>query len=371
VRNHVPPLTEYNRPATFRSRGVAAPFTTPMLAGVRVRESDHSGVELIVPNPSGGRGIYILDWSGVQALCVPTMHDTILFRRFSRLSTIDPPVIRQAALAVAAEGYAGRAAISAAAAAVASDRTERLLAHPRLLSRLVEQFAPRAPNSMALTARRPELDRRTRTILHRLALSLGRPAACLACDLAAVADAFAPLGIARDDRHGRIPRMIARLDETSIALCVWLDTDIDNDIGGLGRAVAETMRTAARSSKAVLDVTQAALSDPVALLTRWARDAADVRSFASRCDWLLDGWERVCLLWVIAASDASRRAALLEMASLVPVLPQAVEEWSDVVIPWEAMNETCRVTNHQDTWRGGSAAAGWIERNEQLRAMST
>jgi hypothetical protein len=34
------------------------------------------------------------------------------------------------------------------------------------------------------------------------------------------------------------------------------------------------------------------------------------------------------------------------------------------------MSETCRVTSSEDAWRGGSAAFGWIERNERLRAMS-
>ncbi len=43
---------------------------------------------------------------------------------------------------------------------------------------------------------------------------------------------------------------------------------------------------------------------------------------ANRADWVLDGWEWVCLLWLAAAdTGAARRRALLEMAQLVPVLP--------------------------------------------------
>jgi hypothetical protein len=382
VQNHTLPLTGHHHPATFRSRGVAVPFTTPMLAGARVRQSDNAGIELVVSNPSGGRGVYILGWLGVRALCSPTVHDTRLFQRFRHLAAVDPSRIRRAARAVAAEGYAGRTAVSAAATAMANDRSERLLAHLRLLTRLADQHAPDGPRPADLAERTPDLDRRASVTLHQLAPSLGRPAARLAIDIMAIADAFAPLGtappgigapkgISRNDQNGRIPRLIGRTDATSSALFSWLDTDVDNDIGDLGRAVAEAMRTATRTAEAVLEVVRAALSDPAALLQRWVRDAAGVRASASRCDWLLDGWERVCLLWAIATSDASRRAALLEMAPLVPVLPREVEEWTDVAIPREAMNELCHVTNSRDAWRSGGAALGWIQRNEQLRAMST
>jgi hypothetical protein len=347
-----------------------------MLAGARVRQSERTGIELVVSNPSGGRGVYIFRWLGVRALCSPTVHDTKLFQRFRHLAAIDPSRIRRAAMAVAAEGYAGRAAVSAAATAMANDRSERLLAHLRLLTRLADQHAPGGPTPADLAERTPDLDRRANATLHRLAPSLGRPAARLAIDVMAIADAFAPLGIAPPEftpngQIGRIPRLIARMDATSSALFSWLDTDVDNDIGGLGRAVGQAMRTATRTAEAVLEVVRAALSDPAALLQRWVRDAAGVRASASRCDWLLDGWERVCLLWAIATSDASRRAALLEMAPLVPVLPREVEEWIDVAIPREAMNESCHVTNSRDAWRSGGAALGWIQRNEQLRAMST
>ena len=46
--------------ATFGERGVSVPFTTPALAGARVRRDARHGLALLVPNPSGGRGIYVL-----------------------------------------------------------------------------------------------------------------------------------------------------------------------------------------------------------------------------------------------------------------------------------------------------------------------
>jgi hypothetical protein len=361
---------ETHHPATFRSRGVAVAFTTPRLAGARVRQSRHSGIELVVPNPSGGRGFYILQWPGVRALCHPTVHDTVLFQRCSHVAAIDPAGIRGAAQDVAVEGHAGRDAMAAAEAAIANDRAQRLAAHVRLATRLLQQTEPNPPEAGRATERTPNLDRRVGAVLRQLAPSFGQQAGHLAGCLAAMGDAFAATGVARDDRNGRVAHLIAGLDATASSLVGWLEHDPGNEIGGLCHAVARAMRTATRSAEAVLRITHAATSDPAALLRRWVTDADDVRAVASRCDWLLDGWERVCLLWATAQSVASRRAALLEMAPLVPVLPREVQAWTDVAIPSEAMDQTCRVTCCDDSWRSGGAAFALIERNERLRAMS-
>ncbi|MDR3531326.1 MAG: hypothetical protein P4L90_12340 [Rhodopila sp.] len=368
------PLIESHHPVTFRSRGVAAPFTTPLLAGARVRESRQTDIELVVPNPSGGRGVYILHWPGVQAIFNPTVHDTMLFRRFSRLSAIDPAGIREAALDVALEGHAGRQAVAAAEAALASDHQQRLLTHFRLMVALIEQVEPGGLQPASLAARTPDLDRRASNVLHRIAPSLGRTAAHLARDLAAMGNAFASVGAAPEDREARIPRLIARLEDTCIGLSRWLaadpGNDIGNDIGGLGGLVTAAMRMACGSGALVLENTRTALTDPLASLKRWIAAPGGVLVQAARCDWLLDGWERVCLLWITAQTNASRRAALLEMAPLVPVLPREVMAWTDAAIPAEATDETCRVTSREDTWRSGGAALALIERNEKLRAMS-
>jgi hypothetical protein len=68
-------------PASFLDRGVALPFTTPLLFGARARAaSDHSGLEVIIANPSGGKGVYILPWGAIPQICVPTLHDRRLWR---------------------------------------------------------------------------------------------------------------------------------------------------------------------------------------------------------------------------------------------------------------------------------------------------
>jgi hypothetical protein len=372
------PLIELHHPTTFKGRGVAAPFTTPLLAGTRVRESSRTGVELLVPNLSGGRSFYVLNWPGVRALCNPTLHDAELFRRFRGLALPSPALVREAALEVALEGHAGREAAAAAAVATAQDGAQRLLARSLLMTGLVKQMAglveqldPNGAKSVPRAERTAEVDRRASAILHRIAPSFGQSAAQLAAGLTAIGDVFAPVGIAAADRGARIPRLLTRLRNTHADLSLWLDADPSNDIGGLGPAVAAAMQRASASGEAVLARTRSTLMDPQALLRRWMADASGLSALVSRCDWLLDGWERVSLLWLSASSGASRRAALLEMASLVPVLPREVTEWTETPIHPDMMKETCRVTSHQDAWRTGGSAFALIERNEKLLAMST
>lgn len=340
-----------------------------MLAGARVRQSGHQGVEIVLPNPSGGRGVYVLNWPGVRALCNATMHDTVLFKRCSGLAAIDPASVRDAALAVACEGHAGRAAAEAAEAAIAHDRAQRVLARLRLTTALVEQHDPKPPGGRSLAERAADLDRRANLVLRLIAPSIGRPAADLAAALTALGDLFAPIGVPGMDRDSRLPRLLDRLRQTVNDLTGRLRSDPDADIRGLGETIRVAVGAACLSGTSVLRNIRTALGDPTLLLKRRISDPETVFARCTRCDWLLDGWERVSLLWLSAGSMASRRAALLEMAPLVPVLPREVLQWTGTAIPAEAMTQLCRVTSQRDAWRTGSAALRLIERNETLLAM--
>ena len=341
-----------------------------MLAGARVRPSDHRGVELLMPNPSGGRGVYVLNWPGVRALCTATVHDTLLFQRLCRLATIDPASVRDAALQVASEGHAGRAAAEAAVAANARDRAQRELARLRLTTALVEQGDPDGAGGVSLAERTADLDRRVHSVLHRIAASLGRPVAELAPALTALADLFAPVGVAAADHDARLPRLLMRLKATEADPSGWLGCDPEPDICALGETVIVAIGNAFESGTAVLQQTRSVLADPASLLRRRISDPSGVLAWATRGDWLLDGWERVSLLWLAADSAASRRAALLEMAPLLPILPREALQWSDIAIGSDALTQLFRVTSQQDGWRSGSAGFRLIERNEKLLAMS-
>ncbi len=374
-----PKLTETSHPTTFRSRGVAAAFTTPRLAGARIRKAQQGGVELVVPNPSGSRGSYVIPWSGISALCQPTVHDTMLYRGIGRLPTVDPVRVRDVALDVAASGFAGRAAIAAAATVREQDRAARQLTHVLLVADLLEQAEPGGAQLAEAGERTAAFDQRAGEVLARIAPSLGCPPAHLAISLAALGKAFAPVGIAGNDRAMRmkkripvrIPGLIDRLDDCYVDLVRWLTQPAQHDVVDLGQSLAAAMKMAADDGRVLLAASRAALANPMGLLTRFLADADATLGLALRCDWLLDGWERVCLLWQTAATPMARRTVLLEVAQLLPVLPEEAADWLDRPVPPEPGRPAFRVISHDETWRSGGAAFVLIQRNEQLRAIST
>ncbi len=84
------PLLHAHAPATFQSRGAAVPFTTPVLCGARARLSETEALELMIPNPSGGRGTYIVPWTGIASLCRPSLHDREMIRRLAEEPAVSP-----------------------------------------------------------------------------------------------------------------------------------------------------------------------------------------------------------------------------------------------------------------------------------------
>lgn len=309
-----------------------------------------------------------MQWSGVRALSTPTVHDTLLFQRLGRLTDLDPRGMREAALAEAMEGHAGQSALTVAKKITLTDRMQQVQADFLLMQSLVNQAEP--GNLMNATSRTPEFDQRANAVLQRIGSSLRRPVSQLAAAMTAISGAFTPLGIAQHDTTARIPRLVERLETTCNALFKWANEDADQDLGGLATAVATSIGAAAKWGRTVVATSRALLKDPLALLTRYLADPDGVKALAERADWLLDGWERVCLLWHVPCSVTSRSAALLEMTQAFPVLPQEAFNWKNPAMSLQTPEQSCRVVSTDGRWRTGSSAFVMVERNEKLRAMS-
>jgi len=111
-------------------------------------------------------------------------------------------------------------------------------------------------------------------------------------------------------------------------------------------------------------------NDITALLRDWATAPAKIARVAARPDWLLDGWEQICCLWDDATDPADRPAALVEMALLVPILPQETALWIGAVVDPVKLAAYRRKVLLNEDWRTGMAVYTLIARNERLRAMA-
>ena len=127
-------------------------------------------------------------------------------------------------------------------------------------------------------------------------------------------------------------------------------------------------KTIAATTLVVRDA-RALAADVPGLLQQWVRAPAGLAGRIARAEWLLDGWDRIILLWRDARWPTAQRAALLEMAQLVPDLPLETADWTGQQPETLQPSQDCRVVSLSEGWRTGSASFGLVARNERLRPM--
>lgn len=363
------PLAQAYHPTTFLERGVLVPFTTPMLAGTRARPIDRGGIELIVPNPAGGRGVYVLPWSCVHQLCRPTVHDTRLNEVIASLPSVTPSTIRKAARTVAQEGLAGREAVNASKQVQATEYEEQILTNFLLLLELVDQAEPGGLGTKdGPRTHTKELEMRAKRALVRIAPRLGLRAEAIAEALEKIAGVFAGIGMMGQTPPPRIIRLIEALGRLHDDAEDWSKQHSDES-GAQATMVAAVAELTLGCAARTLTEAHAAARDVAALLGEWRTAPSRLAQRIARTEWLLDGWEQICLIWHCAGADLERRSALAEMTLLVPVLPREVSDWVGSVVDVDLVHRFRKTVSLNVDWRTG-AVFERVSRNEKLRALA-
>lgn len=360
------PLVQAYHPTTFLERGVAVPFTTPALLGARARPVERGGLEIIVPNPAGGRGMYILPWTGVCQLCRPTVHDTLLNRRVAALRGVTPGSIRQAAREIAAEGLAGHDAVAAADAAAEGERQDLLVSNFLLLLALIHQVEPDSVSEGE--ARTVELELRARRAVARIGPRIGRTPDDVAKALEELARAFAGIGAPNQRPPPRIIRLLAGIDALRSDMVAWGKAHTD-DSAAQAEMIGTVAGLAIACAERTLADAHALTADMLELLRDWSAGPDALADRIARPEWLVDGWEQICLIWRAASGEAGRREALLEMALLVPVLPRETSDWVGAKLDTDTIWRFRKTVRQNEDWRTGLTLAR-TARNEALRAMA-
>lgn len=365
----LPPVKPYH-PTTFLERGVAVPFTTPLLGGTRARPAAKQCLELVIPNPSGGRGVYIMSWTSITSLCRPTLHDKVFNERIAVLDSVTPATIRRVARTIAAEGLAGEEAMHAAQAAANADKDDRVVTNYKLLMILVEQVS----HLMAATTRAgPEPigpAARAQMTVDWISPRLGQPSTWTATALENLADIMATIGIGTGGSTGRIPRLVAQLRQVRTDLFDWSRVQREKDQASYVQMVCMVADLTLTLAGATLAKAQAMTGNMVDLLRTWAADPNAVIQLTARPEWLLDGWEQICLIWQHAQDDAGRRAALIEIVGLIPVLPKEVSAWSSAPSDLDDSLRLRRLIPLNEDWRTGASFFEKVARNEHFRAIA-
>jgi hypothetical protein len=358
------------QPATFLDRGVCVPFTTPFLLGARVRPTDtRSGLEVVITNPAGGRGFYVVPWSALPDVCSPTLHDRRLWQRLSDQTAISPSLVRETARAVAAEGLAGREAAAAVARARSEDSAAGMRANFMLLLDLIRRSEVASEAIVPPEADTPSnIEARARRAVGRFAPRMGVSAEIIAAWLESIAQAIAGLGVPGDTAPSRMRGLSRRVAAMVQEIQLWMAQSPDPGEQHAAMLVVDAARLTLTCADAALKDLDGTLSDTPTLLRAWREDATDFARRATRPDWLLDGWQVICELWRDA--DPSLRGGVLwEMAMLAPVMPREVEEWLGLSEDWDRPTRLRRVVRANEDWRSGRML-DIVARNERLRARA-
>lgn len=358
------------QPATFLERGVTVPFTTPFLLGARIRPTDtKAALEVVIANPSGGRGFYIVPWAALTEVCSPTLHDRRLWQRLSDQTAISPSLVRDTARAVAAEGLAGREAAAAVAAARGADGAARMRTNFLLLLDLVRRTETREEAAIPPQSDTPaQVEMRARRATARFAPRLGVSTEIIAAWLEAIAAAVAGIGVPADGMPCRMRGLARHLAAMAGEIELWVAQSADPKEQHAAMLVIDAARLTLGCASAAFTALDGLLSDTPSLLRAWREDSTDLGRRAARPDWLLDGWQVICELWR-DADPGLRSGVLWEMALLAPVMPREVEDWLGIEEDWDRPTRMRRVVRTNEDWRSGRML-DIVARNERLKART-
>lgn len=364
-------LNDY-RPATFLERGVATPFTTPVLASARVRPSNRLKLEFVIANPSGGQGWYVMPWEGLTSLSKVSVHDMLLFENISKQELITPYTIRAAARQVAVSGAAGRPAMKAARAAEQREADDRLIVNFLLIMRLLKETGLKNVDWRSLDPTDRDLKVKMRSYIETLQPTLGATPETIYMWLEELSGIIAPVGFASRDYASRLQTNLDNLKSFCRTMQLFAVADA-TDAGAAARFIVEVAKHTVEIAELTFEDCHAELNDLVQLLRNWSNTRDRVLERFGRPDWLLDGWQAICAVWedAVAGGRDAQRAAAIEIQALAPVMPKEVTEWINGASTGEQLWQFRRWVKGNTDWRTGAAAAlDRVARNEALRARA-
>ena len=357
------------RPTTFLERGVAVPFTTPLLLGARLRPANRKGLEIVMNNLSGGKGFYVVSWSALNEICSPSLHDDRLFQALSGCASPCPADIRRATRQVAQEGWGGRAAARAAEQAEAGVSLDRMRLNLRLLQQLIRQTETVDEASPPVERDLPDQQQaRAKRAILRASRCLGRTREDVIVGLEALAETFHEVGLPAGPQTPRLRRILADIAIVGREIDACLAATPVAQEAAVGLAVNQSFRLTHQCGEALIGQVDTALSDILTLLRRWHDTPRLVANEAMRLDWLLDGWPLILNLWQQTELPQRQRAAR-EVAMLLPVLPEEAGAWCGFKADWELPDGLRQVVKAKRDWRHGRPV-DLTARNERLLAAT-
>jgi len=355
----LPPMTD---------RTVGIPFTTPLVCGAKARLAKGGAVELLVPNPSGGRGFYVMDLRAIREYCQLTVHDEMLLENLLSMDVVTPATVRRCARNVALAGAAGRDA--AAAAKKAAEREEGIvgLTNYLMLMRLlrdvgIDERELQQPSGKD-KAVQSEIKRRLSALTPKIGLSADEVLDTVT-DIAFYASA---IGFAGGDLKTRHQTVMDQLKPFHQTITRWAALENGESKERAEQIVECAIWTYDEVSPLIVDC-QTWLDDVTELVRAWRDDRGDIKERFALPDWLLDSWPDIFNIWETAAGEdrAMQRTAVLQIHRLLPLAYSLTEHGGIEIVPMDTSVVRSRAVKLHEDWKTGVMMSGMRARAEAVR----
>ncbi len=349
--------SDASEPLSFWQRGASVPFTTPVLVNARIRSADFGPFrEMVVINPSGGRGFFVLPWSAMPEICAPTLYDRHLWETLSEAEDISPAGIRHEAQRLAAQGLAGRHAAAAARIAQARDQAAQRLLRSTLLDGLISltETAEEKANGGQLGQAMSPANRGERAILRASVIaevSLGE----FTSDLEALCVALSWVVPETAGEESPLHQVLGGLGRMTQGIARWVKEEEDHGPHEMAaRFVYRSARQTMECAEKALAATKRMIVEFGRLVPYWKGEKDKVLEHARIPDWVLDGWRTPLELWE-AAGPKERKAALWDVALIAPVLPREAKILLGKTSDWrETPSRLYQTVHDRADWRSGA-----------------
>ncbi|PWC34025.1 hypothetical protein [Azospirillum sp. TSO35-2] len=358
-------------PSTFEERGAAVAFTTPVLSQTRVRKDSRDQLEVLIPNLSEGRGIYVVPWKSLPLAFPMTVHDRMLHDLIAKSEGCSPDDIRKAVLEAARCGLAGASAVEAAEAALRDDDEQRLLINYQLIVEALKAVGLESTEILRVGLTSSDGQTLTRDLMMKAAHRLALEPTELYGRIAELAVFMEPIGLVSSPKPARLRRLMRDLQGFRDSMTDWATDNVSEaaPIGGFCAEVAEHTVNHARNVIGQLDQ---AMGSFETLLRQWDTKRLVIRKSASRLSWLLDGWEYLILLWADALTQDrhTRDMTVHDIFRVIPLLPKDEARADQALAADGLIASHKRSVRAYVDWRSGQLDVDLVMRIETIKGKA-
>jgi len=311
---------------SWYDRGVFVPFSTEELLPARMRVYDNGSREYIIPNITGCKGHYVMDWETICGMFPVSIYDRRLIELVDEHDVDTPVLMRAMMLKVRAEGYSGPREARLAKTMIDDDIQYQVLTTYAFIRHIVARDSADADMLFSsVHLRSEEAQRHVRMIMKRVSSKLGMHIDELYTRIDIMSALIAPIGLPWAGRPGRLRSCISDINQYALTVSQWAEMCPDELLSHVlfQRDASRLIVQLCTNAVSVLD---GMIKNVLEVNSQLGDIENNVVALVQDISWLLDGWPAVISLHRDLTVDTTDDIAdvVLRATPLIPRIPSVV-----------------------------------------------